>query len=353
MTTPKNPVYGRCFRRALLSRLGENPRDYLKSLFRENDAIAMSQFKAMLKSLEVSKYAEDGEECEGSGVKFLNSLLKEMNLFNENEIKYAEVCSYLWSAVSSSSRTLASVVDMTRRAIIEAIGDKIISRSKRSKKDDLFLTEAFAKKTGIQLVRGSLLSARHLKKSLPRFLNAQLGEELSNEATDQLIQSLDSNSDGVVSSREFKAWLFATSDSPIPMEKQPLDDDVTGAETDADTPDLVKQPVADTPPVEYVECDPLGDDPSGYGADEDEDDDLRGFTTPEVEALTPLNSEHGGSASGATSEGGMSDRMGRNEGNKTPQTKAPKESSSSSTSSCCQCMLGGWGFKLVYEPVGE
>jgi hypothetical protein len=353
----RNPVYGRCFRRALLSRLGDqNPRDYLKSLFRDNDAVALSQFKAILKSLDVSKYVEEGEEGESSQLKFINSLLREMNLLQESEVKYVDVCSYLWGATvtttGSSSQNLASVVDMTRRAIMEAIGDKIIARSKRSKKDDLFLTEAFAKKTSIQLVRGSLLSARHLKKSLPRFLNAQLGEELSNETTDQLIQSLDSNSDGVVSSREFKAWLFAASDSPIPMEKQRLGNE--GAETDTDmSVDLTKQPVADTPPVEYVECDPLsGEDPSGYGADDDEEDGLRGFTTPEVEALTPINSEHGGSAS-ITSEGGMSDRLGRGEGNKSPQT-APKQSSSSSTaSSCCQCMLAGWGFKLVYEPVGE
>jgi hypothetical protein len=369
----KNPVYGRCFRRALLSRVTDkqSPRDYLKTLFPDQERLSINQFKGLLKTLEVVKFLEDGEDGEGSAMKFYNNFIKDLHLFHENEVQYQELCLYLWtkgapfsstptpssiSSTNSSNRHISLTITMTRNAIIDCLGERIVNRSKKSKKDDLFLTEAFAKKTGIQLVRGSLLSTRHLKKSLPRFLNGYLGEEISAETVDQLIQSLDSNSDGVVSAREFKAWLFSTnSESPDPA--LGAIKCVGGDETDTDT-ELVKQPVADTPPVDYVESDQQEEeyeegDPSGYGADDDEDDRRyrTEFTTPEIEALTPLNSEHGGST-GVVSEGGLSDhrfREGDQEGNKSPQ----KPQQSSQQASCCQCMLGSWGFRLIYEPVGE
>jgi hypothetical protein len=365
----RNPVYGRCFRRALLSRVTDkqSPRDYLKTLFPDQERLSVNQFKGLMKTLEVVKFLEDGEDGDASAIKFYNNMIKDIHLFNESEVQYQELCLYLWtkaapssctptpssiSSATSCNRPISLTITMTRNAILDSLGERVVNKSKKSKKDDLFLTEAFAKKTGIQLVRGSLLSTRHLRKSLPRFLNGYLGEEISAETVEQLIQSLDSNSDGVVSAREFKAWLFSTtSDTPDPIPESTKF--VGGDETDTDT-ELMK-PVADTP-VDYVESDLEGDgdgDPSGYGADDDEEDRRYRieFTTPEIEALTPLTSEHGGST-GVVSEGGLSDHRSR-EGNESPQKPQQKSSQSQSQSSCCQCMLGSWGFRLIYEPVGE
>lgn len=348
----QNPIYGRCLRRALLSKITDkqSPRDYLKTYFTPNDPMTTTQFRGVLKSLDVMKSIEDGDsegDYDHAPVKFYQNFVKDLKLSSttgqDSQISYQELCTYLWRK-NSSNRHILTVIEMTKKAIHESLGEKIILKSKKSRKDDLFLTEAFAKKTGIQLVRGSLLSTRHLKKSLPRFLNAFLGEELSNELIDQLVQNIDSNSDGVVSAREFKAWLFSASDSPVP-----LDDNGQGEETDNDTD---KQPVADTPTIEYIESDPLQGD--GYGADDDDgygnSSIGNGFTTPEIEALTPVTSEHGGST-GVISELGMStlDRYGGNN----PGEDGKSTQSKSAQSSCCQCMLGSWGFKLIYEPVSE
>lgn len=352
-------IYGRCLRRALLSKITDkqSPREYLKTYFTPNDPMTAAQFRGFLKSLEVMKSIEDGDaDCDydQTPVKFYQNFIKDLKLYSnhhsgaqqvqENQISYHELCQYLWRKHTSSARHLHTIIEMTKKAIQESLGDKIISKSKKSKKDDLFLTEAFAKKTGIQLVRGSLLSVRHLKKALPRFLNAYLGEELSNDLTEQLVQNIDSNCDGVVSAREFKTWLFSTSDSPVPIDENGIDEE-TDNEND-------KQPVAETPAVEYIESDLLQTD--GYGADDDDgygnSSIGHGFTTPEIEALTPMTSEHGGST-GVISELGMStlDRYGQG-----PTVDDGKSTQSKSTqSSCCQCMLGSWGFKLIYEPVGE
>lgn len=71
--------------------------------------------------------------------------------------------------------------------------------------------------------------------------------------------------------------------------------------------------------------------------------------TPEIEAVTPGGSEHGTNISslGVSHEQEMTDRHGEE------MNHTPKKSSNTSTSSCCHCVFGNWGFKVVYEPVGE
>lgn len=345
------PIYSRIIRRSLLSKTNENPRDYLKQLFRSNDSITILQFKNILKSLELLKYIEENEEIkENNATKLINSIIKNIELKNENEINYNELCLYLWN--NKNIYLNKNIIIITRRIIIETIGDKIILKSKKSKKDDLYLTEAFAKKIGIQLVRGSLLSTRHLRKGLPRFINAYVGEELSNESIEQLINSLDSNSDGVVSPREFKLWLFSDleSESNTNSENNMNANLLDGDETDTDL-ENIKQPVADTPPIDYIEENTQ--DEIAYGGDDEDDnlskDHVNSFMTPEIEAVTPGGSEHGTNISslGVSHEQEMTDRHGEE------MNHTPKKSSNTSTSSCCHCVFGNWGFKVVYEPVGE
>lgn len=92
-----NPVYARALRRALFARkesVGENPRDFLKALFRipndptGSETLTSAQLRSGLQPLNILNYVEDGEDYDSPAPKFIKALIAEIDASRENAISY-------------------------------------------------------------------------------------------------------------------------------------------------------------------------------------------------------------------------------------------------------------------------
>lgn len=137
---------------------------------------------------------------------FIEILIHQIDINGDGKISYSELMEFLWPK-EISQREIGIVIQKIRDALLTPLKDRPNSKSKSLlESDDVTLIEAFAKLTGVTLLRGNLIEVRALKKAFSKVNNPILGV-LSRYEIDILVSSLDANGDGVVSAREFRKWL--------------------------------------------------------------------------------------------------------------------------------------------------
>lgn len=219
--------YAREFRRALLSHKGngnshDKAKQFLKTVFQEMDTdfngdISTIELKAFIHSV-LSDY-EMSSEFSDNAEKFADVLVSQIDINHDGSVSYHEMHEFLWPKVESD-REVGVILDLMRENFENCIQDKIVRRALKESSDtnDRTLIDAFAKHIHMGVLRGNLIEVRALKQAFHKLNGLGVGK-LSDYEVDILIESLDTNGDGVVSPREFRAWMFIpstrmTGDSP-------------------------------------------------------------------------------------------------------------------------------------------
>ncbi|CAN0420377.1 unnamed protein product, partial [Ectocarpus fasciculatus] len=155
-------------------------------------------------------------------------LMTQIDVNHDGEITYNELSQFLWPE-HNGTREVGAVITIFHQAFVNSLfgGDNDRERVLASiDGDDLPLMKAFATKANVRLLRGNLIETRALKKAFSKLMCVSLGL-LSHHEVDVLLESLDTNRDGVLSPREFKQWLLL----PIPVSNETfLTSSTAGAE---------------------------------------------------------------------------------------------------------------------------
>jgi Ca2+-binding EF-hand superfamily protein len=211
--------YAREFRRALLSHKNngnshDRAKEFLRSVFEELDTncdgdVSTDELKTFIRSV-LSEY-EISSEFGTNSDKFADVLVSQIDINHDGTVSYHEMDEFLWPKVESD-REVGVILDLMRENFENCIQDKVVRRALKESSDtnDRVLIDAFAKHIKMGVLRGNLIEVRALKKAFHKLNGLGVGE-LSDYEVDILIESLDTNRDGVVSPREFRAWMFVPS----------------------------------------------------------------------------------------------------------------------------------------------
>jgi Ca2+-binding EF-hand superfamily protein len=208
-------AYVREFRQLVLDKYQQQPgnrpssqmKSSLKQIFREIDGnndgiVTATELRQFIHALEIQLTPHSNQN-----ISFSEILLHQIDIDNDGRITYQELMDFLWPK-EISKREIGAVINKIRLALMSSIQWKY---KKLKDLDDVTLIEAFAKLTGAPLLRGNLVEVRSLRKAFSKINNPTLGD-MSKYEVDVLVTSLDANSDGVVSSREFRKWLLRVED---------------------------------------------------------------------------------------------------------------------------------------------
>ena len=211
--------YAREFRRVLLSHKDSGyshnkAKDFLKGVFKELDGdndgnVSVDELRQFIHSLHVEQPCDARETANSD--KFAEVLVSQIDINHDGFISYHEMDEFLWPKVESG-REVGVILDLMHSHFEACIKDKTIQRALYASSDtnDRILIDAFAKHINMKILRGNLIEVRALRHALLKLNGLGVGT-LSEYEVDTLIESLDTNQDGVVSPREFRAWMFIPS----------------------------------------------------------------------------------------------------------------------------------------------
>jgi Ca2+-binding EF-hand superfamily protein len=231
----------------------------LKNIFREIDqnndgVITNPELRQFILALEIELTPKNNQN-----ISFSEILIHQIDIDNDGKISYHELMEFLWPK-EISKREIGAVINKIRLALMSSIKWKY---KKLKDLDDVTLIEAFAKLTGAPLLRGNLVEVRSLRKAFSKIHNPTLGNMTKYEV-DILVTSLDTNCDGVVSSREFRKWLLRVEDEidfpPSMMEEIEALQNLTEKEYKPSVEPLETVPSVET--VDHLETEPPEEEPA-------------------------------------------------------------------------------------------
>jgi Ca2+-binding EF-hand superfamily protein len=193
-------------------------------------ALLDSDGNGNLSTIELKRWLENPVlnlfNCTDDSVRFVSYLIDQIDVNGDKCISIDELSHFLFPTLQNHSNSgngdyLESgiMIEIARNFFL-----KQILKSTSNNEDSIELLKCFATLTKANLKRGSVLYTRTVKKAFiyGGIIISEINRPLTDDESQQLVNHIDANNDGVISAKEFKDWLFKKSGNLLAVDLLPF-----------------------------------------------------------------------------------------------------------------------------------